>query len=165
MKKLIPLALILITFYPVCSIFLAACSENNCSIAGREMINCTFYTRSIVTNAIVRDTLDSLTVTALGTDSVIINRDLNVHKISLPLRFTNETTSFVFHYTRTSRDTITFEHTNTPYFLSLECGYETQQVLTGNFRYAPYSRAIDSIAIINLQANTNGKENVEFYMF
>ncbi|MCC8188236.1 MAG: DUF6452 family protein [Bacteroides sp.] len=165
MKKLIPLALILITFYPVCSILLSACSDNeNCSLEGRQMVNCTFKTRNSNNTAFVNDTLDSLTVTAIGTDSIIINRQQSVHKISLPLRYTNDSTILIFHYTRYLRDTVIFSHTNTPYFLSMECGYEMRQALKGV--YVSPSQMMDSLSVTNTQATTNeSTENIVFYMY
>lgn len=52
----------------------SSCSdENDCSLAGRPMMYCTLYTIDEITDRRVNDTLDSLTITALGTDSIILN--------------------------------------------------------------------------------------------
>lgn len=64
------------------------------------------------------DTLDSLTVTALGTDSIIINNQKKVHTLSLPLRFTSDSTVFIFYYAYredpTLCDTVYIKQDNTP---------------------------------------------------
>ena len=77
-----------------------SCSEDSdCSIAGRAMINGTLYRMPAPSETILQnDTLDSLTVTALGTDSIIINNQKKVHTLSLPLRFTSDSTVFIFYY-------------------------------------------------------------------
>lgn len=66
------------------------------------------------TQYVENDTLDSLTVTAYGTDSIIINNQKKVHDISLPLRYTEDSTKLIFKYSRTKSDTMVIRHTNTP---------------------------------------------------
>jgi len=75
----------------------------------------------------VNDTLDSLTITAFGTDSIILNNQKRVHGLSLPLRYTADSTVLVFHYSKDvkiKKDTIVIRQKNTPYFLSMDCGYQ-----------------------------------------
>ncbi len=48
----------------------------------------------------MNDTLDSLTITAFGTDSIILNNQKRVHGLSLPLRYTADSTVLVFHYSK-----------------------------------------------------------------
>ncbi len=138
-----------------------ACSEDaDCSMTARGMVNCHLYTINRETKAIQKDTLDSLTVTAYGTDSVIINRQKNVHGISLPLKYTEESTKLIFKYSETKRDTIVIHHTNTPYFLSMECGYAMKQTITGvNHTHT----SLDSIIIANNEAGIYEKENLKLY--
>ena len=108
----------------------------------------------------MRDTLDSLTVTAYATDSVIINNQQDVKDISIPLRYTTDSTVLVFHYDQRYRDTVVIHHENTPYFISLDCGYQMQQTVTG-IRYTRHR--LDSIYTINPDANIYGTENLRLY--
>ena len=55
-------------------------------MATRAMMQCYFYTLDPETEVVSNDTLDSLTVTAFGTDSIIINNQKKVHDLSLPLK-------------------------------------------------------------------------------
>ena len=67
----------------------------------------------------LKDTLDSLTITALGTDSIILNNEKNVHTLMLPLRYTSDTTVFIFRYDPKRRekdvDTLYIVQQHTPY--------------------------------------------------
>ena len=88
MKKLIKLVLFLMVAYPLTGAILSACSEeSDCSMTGRPMVYAKMYTINPETKAVLNDTLDSLSVTAFGTDSIIINNQKKVHDIALPLRY------------------------------------------------------------------------------
>lgn len=88
MKNLIRIFLILVIVGAGISIGSSCSDENDCSLAGRPMMYCTLYTLDEITDDRVKDTLDSLTITALGTDSIILNNEKNVHTLMLPLRYT-----------------------------------------------------------------------------
>lgn len=156
MKRLAHFAIILLMAYPATGLFVSSCAdEADCSLDGRNHLQCFMY-RLDESNTMVRDTLDSLTVTAFYTDSVIINNIKDVHYIELPLRYTADSTVFVMHYSRIIRDTITVKHHNVPYFISMDCGYEMQQTILER----KYTRHfLDTIALRNNNANNNGQEN------
>lgn len=137
-----------------------ACSEEpDCSMTARGWLQCNFYTLSEDGRA-VNDTLDSLTITAFGTDSVILNNQKEVRNLMLPLRYTVDSTVLVFRYSRVTTDTLILYHTNTPYFLSMDCGYQMQQEVTG----ARYSRhRLDSIYISYNEAGIDGRENIKMF--
>lgn len=159
MKTLIRIIIFGAILYPVMSVIISCSEEADCSMATRAMMQCNLYT--IDEQQIVRkDTLDSLTVTAFGTDSVIINNQKKVHDLSLPLRYTADSTVLVFHYSETRRDTLTIRQTNTPYFLSMDCGYQMKQAI----RSVDYSRHdLDSIYISNKEASIYGTENLKLF--
>ena len=140
--------------------FTASCSEEaDCSMAERPMMNCNLYTLDRDGYAI-RDTLDSLTVTAWGTDSIIVNNQQDVRDLTLPLRYTADSTVLVFRYSRNTTDTILIRHTNTPYFLSMDCGFQMKQTITGV--RCSYHK-LDSISTTNNEAGINGRENIRLF--
>lgn len=94
MKNLIRIFLIVVIVGAGISIGSSCSDENDCSLAGRPMMYCTLYTIDEITDLRVNDTLDSLTITALGTDSIILNNQKKVHTLMLPLRYTSDTTVF-----------------------------------------------------------------------
>lgn len=139
--------------------FATSCSEEaDCSMTERPMMTCNLYTLDPEGYA-VRETLDSLTVTAWGTDSIIINNQQEVQDLTLPLRYTVDSTVLVFRYSRNTTDTVIVRHTNTPYFLSMDCGYQMQQSIHS---ISHTHHRLDSIHITQNEAG-HGQENVQLF--
>jgi len=145
-----------------------ACTEEaDCTDTTRPSLNLTFY--SFVPDTLpdgdIKDSLvliawDTLTITAFETDSVIINKDVSVSSVSLPLRYASETTTLVLHYTDSLRDTLTVQHHNTPYFLNMDCGYQMKQDLIDVMHT---STLLDSIIIKEHKVGIYGTENLALY--
>lgn len=177
MKILIRFFLILLTSCLAIGISTSCSEDNDCSLAGRPLMYCTLYTIDPETKATLKDTLDSLTVTALGTDSIILNNEKRVHTLSLPLRYTSDSTVVVLHYDYKRRptyaDTLYIVQKNTPYFESMECGYSMKQLIEkttfGNGKINGNIKGrvrIDSTHVLNKNTNTNGIQNLEiFYQY
>lgn len=159
MKSLIRLVISGAILCLVISIAVSCSEEEDCSMATRAMLQCNLYT--IDAQTVKNDTLDSLTVTAYGTDSIIINNQKKVHDFSLPLRYTSDSTKLVFRYSQTKTDTIVIHHANTPYFLSMNCGYQMKQTVAGTPRYTRHS--LDSIYVSNKEAGIYGRENIKLF--
>lgn len=99
MKNLVRIFFLLIIVGAAIGIHSSCSDENDCSMAGRPMMYCTFKTNDPDNdNAVLNDTLDSLTVRAMGTDSIILNNEKDVHTVMLPLRYTSDSTVFIFQY-------------------------------------------------------------------
>lgn len=170
MKKLIKMLFALMIAYPVIGLTVSSCSEDtDCSMTGRPMVYANLYKYDQASGKVLNDTLDSLTVTAFGTDSIIINNQKKVHDIALPLQYTSDSTILVFHYTRALRDTMVILQNNTPYFESVECGYSMKQNIE-SVRPLGYTtvnkkkyNSIDSIYIKSNAANINGTENLKIF--
>ena len=79
MKNLIRIFLIVVIVGAGISIGSSCSDENDCSLAGRPMMYCTLYTIDEITDLRVNDTLDSLTITALRTDSIILNNQKSTY--------------------------------------------------------------------------------------
>lgn len=160
MKKIIKsIGIAALVFGTFC--FSTACSEEeDCSLNARAMMECNLFQIDEETNEKSSIALTTLTVTAFGTDSVIINQASNVSKLSLPLRFSADSTVLVFHYQLEPSDTIVVRHNNTPYFLSMDCGYQMKQ----SIKSISYTRhQLDSIYVANKEANIYGTENLKLF--
>ena len=158
MKKLLHIFLLSLVATIVIGTHTSCSKDENCSLAGRSMVNCQLYTVNTETGIQSRDTLPSLTVTALGTDSIIINDQTEVIDFSLPLRYTSDSTILVLHYDEElyagETDTLYITQKNTPFFESMKCGYTMTQVITG----ISYTKnQIDTIYIRNTNANTRSE--------
>ncbi|MDR0746147.1 MAG: calcium-binding protein P [Mediterranea sp.] len=161
MKELVKLALILMIACPLAGTIVSSCAgESDCSTAGRAMLWSSVY--RLDGAAAVNDTLDSLTVTALHTDIVLLNKMKDVTRFGLPLKYTNDTTRWVFDYGEQIRDTIVIWYTNTPEFVSMDCGYEMKQVVLG-LSYSTRNNRLDSIRVTNTSTNTDETKNLELY--
>ena len=160
MKALVKFIITGAFLFPILSVVISCSEEADCSMATRVMMQCYFYTLDPETEVVSNDTLDSLTVTAFGTDSIIINNQKKVHDLSLPLRYTADSTVLVFRYSKTLTDTLIVYQTNTPYFLSMDCGYQMKQ----SIKDVNYSRhSLDSIRIVNKEAGIYGTENLKLF--
>lgn len=160
MKALVKFIITGAFLFPILSVVISCSEEADCSMATRAMMQCYFYTLDPETEVVSNDTLDSLTVTAFGTDSIIINNQKKVHDLSLPLRYTADSTVLVFRYSKTLTDTLVVYQTKTPYFLSMDCGYQMKQ----SIKDVNYSRhSLDSIRIVNKEAGIYGTENLKLF--
>ena len=160
MKALIKLIIVTIFSYSLAHIMMACSEEADCSMTTRAMLQCNIYSIDPETGVAYKDTLDSLTITAYGTDSIILNNQKEVINLSLPLRYTTDSTVLVFHYDRRYKDTLTIHQENTPYFISMDCGYQMKQSVT-NIRCSHHR--LDSVYITNKEAGTNGTENIKLF--
>lgn len=120
MKNLVRIFLLLTIAASTIGISSSCSDENDCSMAGRPMMYCTFKTidKNLEADKALNDTLDSLTVKALGTDSIILNNEKNVYKLMLPLRYTSDSTVFILQYDPVRKpndvDTLYIVQQNTP---------------------------------------------------
>lgn len=138
--------------------FVSCAEDTDCSMTARKMMYATFYKKL---NTAQKDTLDSLTVTALGTDSIIVNKDAKVSGESFPLNWTADSTSLIFHYANTTRkDTIKIWHTNVPIFVSMECGYSMGQTIS---KVSYTKHVLDSIYVAYKLANIDAIQNIRIY--
>lgn len=99
---------------------LMACESADCTLQNAVAFNAGFY----VGNEAVQLSNDTLTITAIGSDSVLLNRGLNVHKFSLPMSYAQPVDTFVLHLYGSDydlRDTIWAAKTDYPYFESPDC--------------------------------------------
>ena len=108
--------------------------------------------------------LDTLTITAAGTDSVLVNRLVGRSEVDLPVSYSAPVDTIVFHFTdtlrRTRRDTIWIEKENIPHYESPDCP-------TSMFHHVTAVRnthfLIDSVIIANPNINYNVSENFKIY--
>ncbi|MDR3119554.1 MAG: calcium-binding protein P [Mediterranea sp.] len=160
MKKFVKIVLAPMVACLLTGAIMSSCAgESDCSVAGRAMLWSSVYK---LDGATVADgMLDSLTVTTLPADIILLNKAENVTRFGLPLRYTSDTTTWIFHYGAQISDTVVIRHTNTPEFVSMECGYEMKQAIVG----ISYTRMslLDSIRITNSGTNTNETKNLELF--
>lgn len=148
MRKLLFFGLILL---------LAACSSVDCPLNNTVYAN--FNLRGPVTTL-----PDTLTISALrhdGTDSVLINMQVNTDSFSLPVSYTQDEDVLLFR-TNDLYDTVTVSKTNNPHFESVDCGLNYFHTITG-VRYTRH--AIDSITVNHKEVDYDASQKHFFIYF
>lgn len=133
-----------------------SCSNTDCVVTNTSYTNFGFYNQ--LGQAVSLS--GTISVTAAGTDSVLVNKEFNPKMFQLPLSYTSTEDTFIIHYTERMIDSVFVKHANIPHFISMECG-------TGMFHYLEGVRstdnAIDSIQIIDPEVTYDAKENIKIY--
>lgn len=160
MKKILIVLFAGIICCTLASTIFSCTEDTDCSATARPMMLCKVYKQDPTTGSVEKTTLNLLTVTYLGTDTIILNRQENVEDLTLPLRYTAGSTPLVFHYADASTDTVEIFHQNTPYFLSMECGYQMKQTIT-EVKYTRHT--LDSIYIRNKEVGIYDTENLKLF--
>lgn len=136
---------------------MSGCSESDCSLGGRPAARFNFIDSKKHT---LVSLFDSLTVTTLGTDSILLNKVKAINHITLPLNYVEKETTFILKYNRFVYDTLWVEHENYPHFISMDCGISMFYHLK-NVKYT--TNLIDSIALRNPDIDDNEKENFQIF--
>lgn len=101
---------------------LTACNSKGCYEDMNVRLNAQFYV--LQDGEEVAVTVDSLSVWGVGVDSLLYN-NVRTGTIKLILNPKSDTTQYAIAATQNNivyLDTLTFVHTNNPWFQSLECG-------------------------------------------
>ena len=138
---------------------LVGCENVECPLNNTVHAKFGFYTLSNkeLTAIVVSDTL---TVTAAGTDSVLLNKMYNTSQIELPMSYFGEEDTLSLAFTNvggiTTFDTIWVKKVNYEHFEAPACPVSMFHYVTG-VRYT--ERLIDTVMIINPNVNYYDSEN------
>ncbi|MCD8317603.1 MAG: DUF6452 family protein [Paraprevotella sp.] len=142
---------------------IVACESTDCPINNVVYSTYGFYARTTEGESAIK-VLDTLTITASGTDSILINRLQNGSKVELPVSYSAPTDTLIFHFTdtllRTQRDTLWLDKENSPHYESPDCPTSMFHYVTA-IRWT--SHLIDSVSIENPNINYNVSENFKIY--
>ncbi|MEG1580441.1 MAG: DUF6452 family protein [Bacteroidaceae bacterium] len=148
---------------------LTACNDTDCTL--KNTVYATFGIYNSKTGLSIKLS-DTLTVTAIGTDSILLNKATGIATIDLPMSYAQTTDTLLFHFNMkngNATDTILITHTNEPYFESADCGtamfhnvnkVEWKKQKTTQIR----SMTLDSITITNKKINYEQTENFKLYI-
>lgn len=139
-------------------------------ISSCDQVDCTLYSTVSYTCALYADGSsvslgDTLTITAMGTDSVLLNRADNVNAFSLPMSMAMQADTLVLHITGDGYslyDTMQVEKTNDPHFESPDCPTRMFHTIT---RVLSTHNFIDSIVVTNPQVNYANVENIQIHFY
>lgn len=142
------------------TVLLPSCDSFNCPLNSTVATVYNFYG----SNGQAITIGDTLTVTAMGTDQVLVNRLVNESTMSLPMSYYAEADTLIFTLAdsegRSSRDTLWVTKQSTPHSDDPSCPMRVWHQLTAvQHTY----HLIDSVAIVNRAVNYDGLENIRIF--
>lgn len=140
----------------ILTVFAASCSSVDCPLNNTVYAN--YKLEGRVTT--LPDTLTITTQRNDGSDTVLINQQLNTDSFSLPMSY-GGTSDVIVLQTNHLRDTLVIDKTNQPHFESVDCGLNFFHTIQG----IHYTRnAIDSIVIKNKEVDYDASKK-HFYIY
>ncbi len=154
MRKIIPIIFACITV-------MAGCTSLDCPL--NNTVYCKYRLQGSTTR--LADTLTISTPRRTGTDSVIVNKDVNTDSIVLPMSYSLPADTFFFEtrdtLKRTFLDTVIVKKENYPHFESIDCSPAFFHTITG---VQTTHHRIDSISI-NCKEVTYDETKSHFYIY
>lgn len=130
-------------------VLMSACDLLNCTQADVSLLRIEIYDAS--GNKVMLP--DTLTITTCGTDSILVNRDLNTTEILLPLSYHAPADTFILRYYGkyySLQDTLFVEKTNDLYFESPDCPTVMMHTIQGAFCTDEF---LSSVEVANKKVN------------
>ena len=130
-------------------VLMSACDLLNCTQADVSLLKIEMYDAS--GNKVMLP--DTLTITTCGTDSILVNRDLNTREILLPLSYHAPADTFILRYYGkyySLQDTLFVEKTNDLYFESPDCPTVMMHTIQGAFCTDEF---LSSVEVANKKVN------------
>lgn len=104
----------------------------------------------------------SVSLMVNGKDTIIINHISGAGEASLPMSYTQDCDTVIFHYNDGLCDSLYISHSNTPYYQSMECGTLMFHKLEG----LKFTNVwIENATIVNENVNFEGNENIKVYFY
>lgn len=137
------------------------CSEVECPLQNVVAVQYGLY-RTDGTEVTLQDTL---TVTAVGTDSILLNKGQNIASFLLPVHYTADKDSIILRFADTEgdevRDTLCIYHTNEAHFESMDCPlcyFHTITEVTCTYN------ALEGVELVTPTVNYDTQENIRLYL-
>ena len=147
------------------STVILSCDSNDCPLNNVVYSTYGFYANT-ADGEMKISVLDTLTVLAAGTDSVLVNRMYEASGVELPVSYTASTDTLIFRFTNkeseTREDSVFVHKENIAHFESPDCPASV-------FHYIREVRSthtlIENITIVNPNVNYNASENIKIYFY
>lgn len=142
-----------------CLLLLAACEAHDCTLYNQVAMYGSFYRGGA---PVTID--DTLTVTACGTDSVLVNRRVKASKLTLPLSYWQDADTLVLSVKGEDyllRDTVWIRKTNHVHYESPDCPTKLFHDILG---VECTHLFIDTITITRSPVNYDQTENLQIHL-
>ena len=143
----------------LCSLLMLSCDSIDCTLYNSVDMFCNLYQDGKPASL-----ADTLTITAAGTDSVLLNRKVGAYKFQLPLSYHGDTDSIVLtvrgkDYEVT--DTIFVTKTNMVHFESPDCPATMFHKITS---VSCTHEFIQSVVVVSEDINYARTENIQIHL-
>ena len=146
-----------------------SCSEIDCPLDNIVVLTCNIYQAEDATSLTLADTL---TITAAGTDSILLNRATDINTFQLPMRQGASTDTLILHFSnsrgQSAADSLFVSHTNQPHFESVDCPPSVFHNITSvswtDHALSQFPLTIDSVAVTRSLVNYDDVENLKIYL-
>ena len=157
-KKSKPIAVALL----LASLFaLVKCSEVDCPLNNVVTVQYGLY----YADGTAVTLQDTLTVTAVGTDSILLNQGQNISSFLLPVHYTADKDSIILRFADIEGDemfdTLCVYHTNEPHFESMDCPLCYFHTITN---VTCTTHALEGVELVSDQVNYDTQENIRLYL-
>ena len=151
--------------YLVLCTLLAGCEGIDCPLNNVVGLHIGFYSSESGEQVSV---LDTLTITAEGTDSVLFNRGVKTSQVTLPMSYWQDEDvfrlTFIETSTRATRSiTLRAAKTNIQHYENPDCPSTMFHQLTG-VEYDDPNGLVDSMTISNRNVNYATQDNIHIYL-
>lgn len=142
----------------LCVAALTGCDSIDCTLNNTVVMTCAFYQdgKAVQLN-------DTLTITAAGTDQVLLNRKTGAQSVALPLSYFNSVDTLLLNISGdgfTVIDTLWIEKTSYHHFESPDCPVSMFHDIT---EVRSTHLAIDSVSITRPEVNFIEYENLQIH--
>ena len=103
----------------------------------------------------------SVSLVVNGTDSTVVNHVTDATDLALPMSYTNSCDTVLIEFGSIEIDTLFVNHTNIPYFISMDCGMGMYHDITS---VEKSGSLIDSVAVVYSHINFDRNENLKVYI-
>ena len=145
----------------VWAIFVTQCSEVDCPLNNVVAVQYGLYH----TDGTAVTLIDTLTIRAVGTDSVLLNKGQGISSFLLPVHYTADKDSLLLRFSDEEgdvlTDTICLCHTNEAHFESMDCPLCYFHTLTS---VTTTAHAIERVELVSPQVNYDTQENIRIYL-
>lgn len=141
----------------------ASCESIDCTVNNVVTLNIGFYSSD---DGAAFSLTDTLTVTALGTDSVLYNRGYGASAISVPMSYWQEADSLKMHFANpdeTHDVVVIIRKRNMPHFESPDCPTTMFHEITSTALVDP-TGYVDSVVVAKNAVKYGQLENVKIYL-
>lgn len=154
----------------IASLFiLEACSNIDCPLDNIVEMTCGLYSADKKTPFTLTDTL---TITPLHSDSILLNKAQNIKTFVLPLSYAGNVDTLLFHFSnaegQSATDTIWIEKTNQKHFESADCPlsifHTLQTVRWSSHNISVMPVTIDSVSLVRPIVNYENIENLRIFL-